>query len=116
MHSKAEIKSWLKKNGKNRVWLADRLGVSKATVDKYLSTNVPIPEKSMKIIDFLFSETNDCQTVKLLIPDDFISLVQTEAARMHQSIDEFCASLIFHVLGDTPPIPITRPQEPDNNA
>lgn len=45
MHSKAEIKSWLKKNGKNRVWLADRLGVSKATVDKYLSTNVPIPGK-----------------------------------------------------------------------
>lgn len=47
---KEEIKTWLKRLGFSRDWLADKIGVSKRTVDNWLSSNIEIPERSATMI------------------------------------------------------------------
>lgn len=103
MASKNDIKSWLKNTGRNRQWLADQLGISKSTINKYLSTTLDIPIKSLKIIEILMHSEEDISTsMPIIIPEEFVAYVQQESARMHQSIDEFCGHLIARVLGDMP--------------
>jgi transcriptional regulator with XRE-family HTH domain len=54
---KDEIKVWLKKLGLSREWLADKIGVSKRTVDNWLSSNIDIPERSVAIIQQLIDDS-----------------------------------------------------------
>lgn len=51
-----KIKKWLYDKNRSRVWLADHCGVSKTTVDGWLSANRPIPKPSQKIIQKLMSD------------------------------------------------------------
>lgn len=57
MHSKSDIKKWLKENGKNCNWLAEQCGVSIHTVYGWMSSRRPIPAKSRVRIEELMSET-----------------------------------------------------------
>lgn len=103
MTSKTEIKEWLKKIGRNRQWLADQLGVSKYAINNYLSTSIDIPSRAAGMISKLMQkEDQDSASIPVFIPEEFVAYVQQESARMHQSIDEFCAHLIARVLGDMP--------------
>lgn len=53
MHSKSDIKQWLKENGKDCNWLAEQCGVSIHTVYGWMSSRRPIPAKSRVRIEDL---------------------------------------------------------------
>lgn len=56
--SKEEIKSWLKKIGKDREWLAKQCGAkSKRTVEKWFETKGTIPAKAILKINELMHQT-----------------------------------------------------------
>ncbi len=57
MPVKEEIKAWLKRLGLSREWLADKIGVSKRTVDNWLSSNIDIPERSLAMIQQLIDDS-----------------------------------------------------------
>ena len=44
-----QIKSWLKENGRDRVWLAKQCSVSKSTVDGWMA-NRPIPKPTQSVL------------------------------------------------------------------
>lgn len=56
MHSKSDIKKWLKRNGKDCNWLAEQCGVSIHTVYGWMSSRRPIPVKSRVRIEELMGE------------------------------------------------------------
>lgn len=56
MHSKSDIKKWLKENGKDCNWLAEQCGVSIHTVYGWMSSRRPIPAKSQAYIEELMGE------------------------------------------------------------
>ncbi len=57
MHSKSDIKKWLKETGKNCKWLAEQCGVSIHTVYGWMSSRRPIPVTSRVRIEELMGET-----------------------------------------------------------
>lgn len=57
MHSKSDIKQWLKKTGKDCNWLAEQCGVSIHTVYGWMSSRRPIPAKSRARIEELTGGT-----------------------------------------------------------
>ena len=54
---KTEIKAWLKANSLSREWIAEKIGVSKRTVDNWLSSNIEIPPRSIAAITALMDDT-----------------------------------------------------------
>lgn len=56
MHSKSDIKKWLKGNGKDCNWLSEQCGVSIHTVYGWMSSRRPIPVKSRARIEDLIGE------------------------------------------------------------
>lgn len=93
-----EIRSWLRANGKDRFWLADKVGVSKFTVDKWLAktSGRKIPDPVMKVIRGLMepekSQSVPTLTGKLSIQD---FLLANEAAKdAGMSFDEWITMLI----------------------
>ena len=50
-----DIKTWLKKIGRDRAWLAEKTLVSKRTVDNWLSAGKPIVPQKMELIEKLMS-------------------------------------------------------------
>lgn len=54
--SSNKIKKWLYEKNRSRSWLADHCGVSKSTVDGWLSADRPIPKPAQKIIEKLMSD------------------------------------------------------------
>lgn len=68
MHTKEEIDAWLKKEGKNRQWLAEQCGVSYGSVNNWMSINRPIPAKALIIIDKLMEQANTPKGIEVDIP------------------------------------------------
>jgi hypothetical protein len=54
--TKEEIKAWLKETGHDRDWLGAQLGVSRRTVDNWLSSNIRIPGRKLLAIAQLCSK------------------------------------------------------------
>lgn len=54
---KEDIKTWLKKTGKTRQDLAEAIGVSKGTVNNWLSGADPIPALKQQLIERLMTES-----------------------------------------------------------
>lgn len=54
---KDEIKAWLKRLNLSREWLADKIGVSKRTVDNWLSSSIKIPERSASAIRQMIADS-----------------------------------------------------------
>lgn len=52
---KTKIKAWLKANNKDYVWLADKCGVTRNTINNYLARKV-IPESKVEIFTSLINE------------------------------------------------------------
>lgn len=59
MSTPEEIKAWLKRIGKSREWLGEKCGVSKRSVDNWLSTGTPIPYAKWQTIERLMHESGD---------------------------------------------------------
>lgn len=105
--SKDDVKKWLKKIGKDRIWLAKQCGAkSKRTVDDWLSTSKNIPEKSLIIIQRLMDESKNVASTHVLeeLPNQeclgkmFITLeaevqeiVYSEAFRIGLSVSAYCS-------------------------
>ena len=51
--TKDEIKNWMRENNLERAWLAKECGVSKATVDTWLSSDRGVPFKAQFYIQSL---------------------------------------------------------------
>jgi hypothetical protein len=54
--TKEEIKAWLKESGFDRDWLGAQLGVSRRTVDNWLSSSIRIPGLKLQAIEQLLSK------------------------------------------------------------
>jgi len=54
--TKEQIKAWLKESGHDRDWLGAQLGVSRRTVDNWLSSNIRIPGRKLQAIEQLLSK------------------------------------------------------------
>jgi hypothetical protein len=63
---KEQIKDWLRSNSRDRQWLADRCGVTKRTVDNWLSTSIEIPTAAARLIATLMA--TDIQRISELPP------------------------------------------------
>lgn len=59
MSTKEEIKKWLKDNGKDRHWLAEKCEVEKRTVDNWLSPARVIPSKGILAIREILNPKNN---------------------------------------------------------
>lgn len=57
MHSKSDIRKWLKETEKGCNWLAEQCGVSIHTVYGWMSSRRPIPAKSQACIEEMMGET-----------------------------------------------------------
>lgn len=64
MPTKEDIKQWLKKIGKDRFWLAEKMFVSKRQIDNWLSSNRGIPEVKLQFIHSLMEEENYAESVE----------------------------------------------------
>jgi hypothetical protein len=51
-----EIKAWLKQTNRDRTWLGEQTGVTKRSVDNWLSAGQPIPEAKQFLIRRLMAD------------------------------------------------------------
>lgn len=51
----ATIKQWLKTSKRTRAWLGDQCGVTKRTVDNWLSGSQPITGANLRLIEMLIA-------------------------------------------------------------
>jgi hypothetical protein len=83
--SKDGIKAWLAKYPeRDRVWLADKCGVERKTVDNWLSSPREIPSKAILIIEDLMGA--DLQTAR---PDDVEDVVSMPVRVSGQQYDNY---------------------------
>ena len=54
--TKDDIKAWLKEHGNDRAWLGQQLGVTRKTVQNWLSTDRPIPTAKLRLIERLIQD------------------------------------------------------------
>lgn len=63
--TKNEIKNWMKENNLERAWLAKECGVSKATVDTWLSSDRGVPSKAQLTIQTLIFKSPERRSTGL---------------------------------------------------
>lgn len=73
---KDEIKNWLAVIGQNRKWLAERCGVSKSTVNNWLSTSINISPRKLALIQKLMDETRAATKLRTA-PPAYVTLEMT---------------------------------------
>jgi len=83
--TKDNIKTWLKRSGRDRAWLADQLGVSKKTVDNWLSVQ-DIPEAKLALIQRLHADdlAAAARQTQLSEPTNQIFSVEVDHARFRR--------------------------------
>ena len=127
-YSVESIKKWLKSTGKDRNWLAEKLYVSKSTVDNWLapSTPTPIPKSKAAFIHSLMEQSQTVESKKVnyddvltfsvrLTPEEWKALLPPHVEpKDYAAAEKYIRNLLQSIVDSTPPMP--RPQEPDNNA
>lgn len=93
MISAEVIKTWLKKIGKDRKWLAGKTLVDKRTVDSWLSSGKKIPSAKLDLIARLMRAEEE---IPFELPADFESWLREEADKAKTSID----AIVNRVLAD----------------
>ena len=105
--TKNEIKNWMKENNLERAWLAKECGVSKATVDTWLSSDRGVPSKAQLTIQTLifkitgkkeygpeFHREAEMETkFRLPVEIDMATLhkAEQEAFRRGMKLSEYCS-------------------------
>lgn len=127
-YSVESIKKWLKSTGKDRNWLAEKLYVSKSTVDNWLapSTPTPIPKSKAAFIHSLMEQTQTVERKKVnyddvltfsvrLTPEEWKALLPSHVDPSdHDAAEKYIRGLLQSIVDSTPPM--QRPHDPDNNA
>ena len=127
-YSVESIKKWLKSTGKDRNWLAEKLYVSKSTVDNWLapSTPTPIPKSKAAFIHSLMEQSQTVESKKVnyddvltfsvrLTPEEWKALLPPHVdPKDYAAAEKYIRNLLQSIVDSTPPMP--RPQAPDNNA
>lgn len=89
-----QIKQWLKETGKDRVWLAEKCGVSKSTVDGWMAgRTIPRPAAAT-INSLMFAETPLSPKFTL---EQFSRIQQRDKAE-GVSVEEWIAKVIVGAL------------------
>lgn len=88
---KAEIKKWLKDNGKSRQWLASELLVTLGTVNAWLAGQYKIPAMKLQKIEELMSPP----PVRVHLPDEWEAFVRRRAAEIGKSVEEFIVEAVL---------------------
>lgn len=89
--NESELKKWLDQAGKDRRWLAHQCGVSKATVDGWLSAGRKIPAPAAKLISRL---VNGPDTLNPTLSMREFLAAQRAATTAGLTLDEWIARLI----------------------
>ena len=97
-----QIKTWLKEQGKDRAWLAAQCGVSKPTVDGWMSgRNIPGPAQSI-LTKLLYSDKPIAPKFSM----EQFARIQRLAKADGLSLTEFVESAVIEKLaGSSPPGP-----------
>lgn len=85
------IKAWLKENKISRETLGKGVGVSKKTVNNWLSDNRPIPPKKLAIIERLM---NGEEEIKFELPENFEAIIREKAEAAKKSIDDLVIEIL----------------------
>ncbi|QHV14083.1 hypothetical protein C5O10_06890 [Akkermansia muciniphila] len=86
-----DIKTWLKKIGRDRAWLAEKTLVSKRTVDNWLSAGKPIVPQKMELIEKLMSGEEE---IEFELPPDFEKQLRAMADEAKKTIED----MVSHIL------------------
>lgn len=102
-----KIKAWLKANRIKRNELAERLGVSKGTVDNWLAGADPIPARKMQAIDIIMREgtnpttspartisADDFRTFPVLMSAEDYALCEQAAIASELSVSDWAAEIL----------------------
>lgn len=85
------IKAWLKENKISRETLGKEVGVSKKTVNNWLSDNRPIPSKKLAIIERLI---NGEEEIQFELPENFEAILRQKAEEAHKSIEDLVNEIL----------------------
>lgn len=85
------IKAWLKENKISRETLGKGVGVSKKTVNNWLSDNRPIPPKKLAIIERLM---NGEEEIQFELPENFEAIIREKAEAAKKSIDDLVIEIL----------------------
>lgn len=86
-----DIKAWLKKVGKNRVWLAEKTLSKKRTVDGWLSDGNPIPPAKLSLIEKLMTGEEE---IEFELPPDFEKQLRAMADEMHKNLEDMVSYIL----------------------
>ncbi len=93
------IKSWLAETKRDRSWLAGQCGVSKPTVDGWLSAGRAIPAPAQKLIGGLM--TGEGPSLNPMLPLNVFLRAQEAAARAGMTLEAWVAKLISDAVADS---------------
>ncbi len=90
-----DLKDWMGKSGKGREWVAERVGVAKGTLDKWMSYK-PIPKKKQKLLRELMEKEQQPKQVEISM--DFtpeqLEMIRQAAALRGETPGEWCERAI----------------------
>lgn len=66
--NKLKVKLWLKQHRRDRNWLARACNVSKRTVDNWLSTPLPLPGKTLRLLEQIMSNAHPENSIPYTLP------------------------------------------------
>ncbi|MEF2892328.1 MAG: hypothetical protein U0O39_06060, partial [Akkermansia sp.] len=118
-YSVESIKKWLKSTGKDRNWLAEKLYVSKSTVDNWLapSTPTPIPKSKAAFIHSLMEQSQTVESKKVnyddvltfsvrLTPEEWKALLPPHVdPKDYAAAEKYIRDLLQSIVDSTPPMP-----------
>lgn len=98
-----EVRAWLKQTGVSRAELAVKLGVSRHTIDNYLSGHTPIPARARARIlahkEYIPPQTRSlaerCRVVGAPLTGAEYADVLSAAMRSNYTVEELCAAAII---------------------
>ena len=88
--SKESIKSWLaERPERSREWLADKCGVTKRTVDNWLSSGIEIPLKAQRLLESLIRDDQSAAKTDEKVTHLMLTVPLTE-------FDEWCRAALLN--------------------
>lgn len=84
--TKDAVKAWLDEHHRGREWLADKCGVSKKTVNNWLSSPADIPAKALLIIENLMQIDEAKANAAAAVPQNLV------LEFTHEEFDTICAA------------------------
>ena len=94
--TKDEVKSWLRKNGKDRDWLAEKLNTKKSVVDSWFSTRGFPDDRLLDIFNLMQDRKMEESMIRIPFDDDMLKLANKAANIVSSDFLDFCVGAIRH--------------------